>query len=102
MKTVLFLLLFFTFIYGEISVESKSLKELQTMFLKLDIDSKDLDLDKAIKAIKQARKKYPLDAKLKMVDMELEHKRANRSFKSTKNSNDESSEKLLERIENER
>ena len=37
-------------------------------------------------AIKQARKIYPLDDKLKMVDMELEHRRANEAYKSTKNS----------------
>jgi len=60
------------------------LKELHTKFLKVDVHSKELDLDKAIKDIKQARKKFPLDDKLKMIDMELEHRRANESYKSTK------------------
>jgi len=53
------------------------LKILHKLFLGLDIHSKDLDLEKAMKAIKQARAAYPLDDKLKMVEMELDNKRAN-------------------------
>ena len=66
-------------------IRSRSLKELQDVFLSIDVNSKNLDLNRAIKAIKQARKQYPLDDKLKMVDIELEHRRANESNKSTKN-----------------
>ena len=84
MKFVLILGLLFSFAFGDFSVASKSLKELKVMFLKIDINSKDLDLDEAIKAIKQARKIYPLDDKLKMVDIELEHRRANEAYNSTK------------------
>ncbi len=68
------------------AIESRSLKELQDVFLSIDVDSKNLNLDRAIKAIKQARKQYPLDDKLKMVEIELEHRRANESNNSTKDS----------------
>ena len=56
-----------------------ALHKLQDKFLKIDINDKNLDLDKAIREIKEARKLYPLDDKLKMVDIELENKRANQS-----------------------
>lgn len=59
---------------------------LQDMFLSIDIDSEELDLDRAIESIKQARKAFPLDSKLKTLDMELENRRANEVFKSSKNS----------------
>lgn len=59
---------------------------LQDMFLSIDIDSEELDLDRAIESIKQARKAFPLDSKLKTVDMELENRRANEVFKSSKDS----------------
>lgn len=62
------------------------LKILQNMFLKLDVHSKELDLDRTIKAIKQARVAFPLDDKLKMVEIELENKKANEAYKSSKNS----------------
>jgi len=58
---------------------------LQDMFLSLDMESEDLDLDRAIEAIKQARSAFPLDEKLKTIDMQLEDKRANEVFKSSKN-----------------
>ena len=60
------------------------LHTLQEKFLKIDIHDEKLDLDMAIKDIKQARKLYPLDNILKRVDIELEHERANKSYKSTK------------------
>ena len=55
------------------------LELLQDKFLQIDINSPELDLPKAIKEIKKARKFYPLDDKLKMIDIELEHKKANQS-----------------------
>lgn len=63
----------------------KPLEKLHRKFLNLDMNDKHLDLKKAIKEIKDARKIYPLDNKLKMVDIELEHKRTNQSNHSTKN-----------------
>ncbi len=58
-------------------IDIKSLEALHKEFSSLDINSKDLDLDKSIKAIKKARLSYPLDDKLKMIEMELENRRAN-------------------------
>ena len=55
----------------------KPLSILHNIFLNLDINSNDLDLTKALKAIKEARRAYPLDDKLKMVEMELDSKKAN-------------------------
>jgi len=89
-RTLFILLLTFSFIYANSNVSDSdkraSLKKLHEKFLKIDVHSKNLDLDKAIKDIKQARKKFPLDDKLKMIDMELENRRANEAYKSTKNS----------------
>ena len=65
----------------EKEIESRSLEELHKVFLGIDINSEKLDLDRAIQAIKQAREQYPLDDKLKMVDIELEHRKANESKK---------------------
>ena len=82
MKYILLLMILLSFALGDLSEKemlSKPLKELQEIFLAIDINAKELDLDKAIKAIKLARKKYPLDDKLKMVDIELEHRKANES-----------------------
>ncbi|WP_324172583.1 hypothetical protein [Sulfurimonas sp.] len=67
-------------------IDIKPLQILHDKFLNLDIDAKGFDLQKAIKEIKQARKLYPLDNKLKMIDMKLENKRANEAYKSTKDS----------------
>ena len=58
--------------------DRKVLHTAQKKFLDIDINDENLDLDKAIEEIKEARKIYPLDDKLKMVDIELEHKRANK------------------------
>jgi hypothetical protein len=89
-RTLFILLLTFSFTYANSNVsyadKKASLKKLHEKFLKIDVHSKDLDLDKAIKDIKQARKKFPLDDKLKMIDMELENRRANEAYKPTKNS----------------
>jgi len=65
----------------EKEIESRSLEELHKVFLGIDINSEKLDLDRAIQAIKQAREQYPLDDKLKMVEIELTHKKANESSK---------------------
>ncbi len=67
------------------NLDSMPLDKLRILFLTLDVHSPKLSLDKAITAIKRVRKKYPLDDKLKMVDMELENRRANKSDHSTKN-----------------
>ncbi len=69
---VLFLVLFLMS-----SIFADSLNKYHEVFLKLDVHSKSLDLEKAIKDIKKARAEYPLDDKLKMVDMELENRYAN-------------------------
>ncbi|MBL0708048.1 MAG: hypothetical protein JJW00_03280 [Sulfurimonas sp.] len=57
----------------------KPLKTLQDKFSKFKLDDKNFDLQKAIDEVKQARKHYPLDNKLQMIDMKLENKRANES-----------------------
>jgi hypothetical protein len=64
----------------------KPLKELHDKFSKIDINSKNLDLNKTIIEVKKARKLYPLDNILLRIDIELEYKRANESYNSTKNS----------------
>jgi len=64
--------------------DTSSLEPLHKEFSKLDINSKDLDLDEAITEIKAARKLYPLDDKLKTVEMGLDHKRANQAYNSSK------------------
>jgi|GEM_PF-6595219 len=69
---VLFLILFLMS-----CVFADSLDQYHERFLKLDIHSETLDLDKAIKEIKNAREQYPLDDKLKTIDMELENRYAN-------------------------
>ena len=102
MKFILFALVVLSFIVISslyISKEDKSLdieiksikhpdisqlKKLHKKFLKLDIHSKTLNLSEAIKDIKEARKQYPLDDTLKMIEIELENKRANEFYKSTK------------------
>jgi len=103
MRVILLIVIFASFVFisslyiskedGSLDKELKHVKEinvkplkiLHDKFLNIDIDVKDFDLDKTIKEIKEARKLYPLDDKLKMIDIELEHKRANQSDKSTKN-----------------
>lgn len=59
------------------SLFSKSLDEYHDIFLKIDVHSKEIDVEKLIQDIRKARAKYPLDDKLKMVDMELENRYAN-------------------------
>ena len=60
-------------------MDTKPLHKVQNKFLAIDINDENLDLEKAIKEVKEARKLYPLDDKLKMVDMELEHRLANQN-----------------------
>ncbi len=62
----------------------KPLQKLHDKFSKIDINSNDFDLNKTITEIKQARKLYPLDNTLLRIDLELEHKRANKTYKSIK------------------
>ncbi len=62
----------------------KPLDILHNIFLNLDIKSNDLDLEKALKAVKAARRAYPLDDKLKMVEMELDSKKANEKVSNEK------------------
>ncbi|MFT5661097.1 MAG: hypothetical protein ACI9TV_001743 [Sulfurimonas sp.] len=68
----------------QIPHDSHPLHAIQKKFMKVDIDNPNINLDAVIKEIKEARKIYPLDDKLKMLDMRLEHKKANQSYKSTK------------------
>jgi len=71
MKILFLTVCFFSFIYAD------SLKEYHNYFLNLDVHAKHLDLKKEINAIRKARSEFPLDDKLKMVDMELENRLAN-------------------------
>ncbi len=57
--------------------DNSPLKALHVKFSKLNINSENLDLDKALQEIHQAIKKYPLDDKLKMIKIELENRKAN-------------------------
>jgi len=79
MKTLFFLIFLSTLIYAD------SLKAYHEYFLNLDVHAKSLDLQKEINAIKKARSEFPLDDKLKMVDIELENRLANEKKHSTLN-----------------
>ncbi|EHP29098.1 hypothetical protein SMGD1_0571 [Sulfurimonas gotlandica GD1] len=99
MKLVLFALVFLSFLVISslyISKEDKSLdkelksikhpdtkplEELHKKFSEIKINSDELDLNQTIEAIKQARQAYPLDDKLKTIEIELEHKKANEPTK---------------------
>ena len=78
---------------GTLEEELKSVKhkdispliKLHRKFSKINIDSKNLNLEDAIKEIEEARKLYPLDDKLKTIAIELEHRRANQAYETTKN-----------------
>ncbi len=64
------------------------LKILHKIFLSIDIKSDTYDLKKALVAIKQARRAYPLDDKLKTVEIELDYKKANQEHsRSSKEQN---------------
>ncbi len=54
---------------------------LHTIFLKLDTNSKRLDLQKALSKIDEAVRAFPLDDKLKMVKMELDFRETNEPVK---------------------
>ncbi|MBA3025931.1 MAG: hypothetical protein FP820_05910 [Sulfurimonas sp.] len=58
-------------------VLGEPLKILHNLFNKIDINSKELDVENAIKAVKQAREAFPLDDELKRVEMELKNRYAN-------------------------
>ncbi len=62
------------------------LEILQAMFLKIDAQSPDLDLNKAIFALKQARTAYPSDNTFINLDNKLENIRASKTDNSAKNS----------------
>lgn len=68
----LFLIFFLVF-----SLFAKSLDEYHDIFLKIDVHSKEINVEKLIQDIKKARAEHPLDDKLKMVDIELENRHAN-------------------------
>ena len=102
MKIFLFIVLLLSFVTisslyiseedGTLKEELKSVKhknnslliKLHKKFSKIHINSKNLNLEEAIKEIEEARKLYPLDDRLKTIAMELEHKRANQTYHSTK------------------
>lgn len=101
MKLVLFALIFLSFLIisslyiaeedKSLDKEIKSIKHLDTKpleklhkeFSQININSNELNLNKTIEAIKQARKAYPLDDKLKTIEIELEHKKANEASKNS-------------------
>lgn len=58
-------------------VLGEPLEILQALFNGLDVKAAELDVPKAIEAIKQARAAFPLDNTLKRVDMELENRYIN-------------------------
>jgi hypothetical protein len=58
-------------------VLGEPLEILHNLFNKIDVNSKELDVGNAIKAVKQARVAFPLDNQLKRVDMELESRYIN-------------------------
>jgi hypothetical protein len=58
-------------------VLGEPLKILHNLFNKIDVNSKELDVENAIKAVKQAREAFPLDDELKRVEMELKNRYAN-------------------------
>jgi len=59
-------------------IKLSSLDKLHNKFLKIDIDSKNLDINQTLKEIKKARIQYPLDDKLKTIYLELENRYANK------------------------
>jgi hypothetical protein len=61
--------------------DNVTLNHLHEKFKNIDMNLSEKDLNKAIEDIKKARKLYPLDDKLKMIDIELEHIKADRDFK---------------------
>ena len=61
--------------------KKSDLNKLHKKYKKLDVNADDLDLEESIKKIQEDRKHYPLDDKLKTIEMELEHKRANQAYK---------------------
>ena len=77
---------------GSLEKEIKSVKhkdispllKLHKKFSKININSKNLNLEESIKEVETARKLYPLDDKLKTIAIELEHKRANETYESIK------------------
>ncbi|MBU1216872.1 hypothetical protein KJ870_08690 [bacterium] len=58
-------------------VLGEPLKILHNLFNKIDVNSKELDVENAIKVVKQAREAFPLDDELKRVEMELKNRYAN-------------------------
>ena len=58
--------------------KNSSFTKLQDKYKTFDINAKDLDIQAAIKEIKDARKRYPLDDRFKTIEIELENKDANK------------------------
>lgn len=58
-------------------VLGEPLEILHNMFSKLDLNAKELDVSVVMTAIKQARVAFPLDNKLKQVEMEIENRYIN-------------------------
>ena len=59
--------------------EMTPLEVLHSKFENIDIDAKNLDLDATLIELEEARKLYPLDDKLKMISIELNHQWANKN-----------------------
>jgi len=78
MKVLFFLLLLIHSVFAD------SLNQYHERFLKLNVHSESLNLDKVIQDVKKARAEYPLDDKLKTIDMELENRYANEHEKKKK------------------
>lgn len=57
--------------------DTQKIQQLHEKFALLDMDAENFDLNKTIEEVNQARKLYPLDDELKMISIELNHKRAN-------------------------
>jgi hypothetical protein len=65
--------------------DGKPLLKLHEKFSNLDVNAKGFDFNNSLKEIEEAVKLYPLDDKLKTLKIELEHKQANKTYRSTKN-----------------
>jgi hypothetical protein len=62
----------------------KTINHFHEKFAHLDMDAQNFDLNKTIHEVEEARKLYPLDDKLKMIDMELNYRRAQKAYEPTK------------------
>ena len=56
--------------------DTQTIHQLHEKFALIDMDAQDFDLNKTIQEVNQARKWYPLDDELKIISIELNHRKA--------------------------